>query len=231
VEGLDVTELTKSLIRYSLAADVSTSLWSYLPGRPAELFTEDKALAASTKITTWAPPLAGLVIYGGRISSLVFRGMTFEGDDPLASSVAFRHIAGAGLEIAEQADSGSFEIFASAVRHLSITPERRVVEDHPFCSVEVSITGSAVAQAWFGENLSGKARCADSLLIHMWNNSTAFEVNVDDCSYQGLVGCDGVSGGAPLVPGEPAITAADIDGRIVNRTTAMNFVQDPSRTT
>jgi len=231
VKGLDVAELTESLPRYSLATDESSSLWSYLPGRPVELLAEDDMQEASTKITTWAPPLAGLVIYGGRISSLVCRGMTFEGDDPLASAVAFRHVSGAGLDIAEQADSGSFEIFASAVRHLSITPERRVAEDHPFSSVEVSITGSAVAQTWFGENLAGKARCVDSLLIHMWNNSTAFEVSVHKCSYQGLVGCDEATESDPFLPGEPVIAAVKLNGRIVDRTKVMNFVQDPSRTT
>ena len=204
------------------------SLYSYLPGRPVELLDPNGVTKSATKETAWEAPHAGLVVYGGRVSTFVCRGMTFEGNRPSESTMSFRYVAGSGLEIAEQADSGSFEIFSSALRHLTITP-RRAADTTQKSVVEVAIAGSAIIQSWFGENLTGRATCTDSLLAHVWNNSGDFNVAIEECVYQGLVGCSATSGTA-LVKGEPVVQVDDLDPIILDRTTLMNFVQDPSHT-
>jgi len=228
--GLNTGDFAGSLARYWLLPTES-GLWSFVPGRPVEMLSTRPSDDGTTKVTNWAPPVAGLVVYGGRVSTLVFRRTTFDGTEPSESMLAFRHVAGSGLEIAEQADSGSFEFYASALRHLSITPARRSAsEPSPQSVVKVSIARSAVAQTWFGEHLNGQAQCSASLLVQMWNNSTDFDVSVSESSYQGLVGCD-VSSGTPLSIAEVVVDAADLDPSILDRTAVMNFVQDPSRLT
>lgn len=140
-----------------------------------KLFSPKAGLAASpdfdqedaTAADPWQLEADGLVVYGGRVSSLVFRNCS---DGP----IALRHVAGSGLEIVEQS-AGALEITGSVLRHLSISTEVGVpivggMDDSPG-EFRIRISGSVVAQMWLGDDLSGSLVATDSQLIQVFNPS------------------------------------------------------------
>jgi hypothetical protein len=164
-------ELPRVLARYRHTEAERDELYSPLPGLPAV----PAGGALEREPTPWTPG-GGLTIYGGRVSSLVLRGCH--------GPVALRHTAGSGFEVVE-GSSGTFELFASALRHVAFTVDPGTHETADF---HIRVVGSLLAHAWLGPNLTGAFHAADCRLLQIWCDSEApeFSAKAVDSSTYGL---------------------------------------------
>lgn len=165
-----------------------------------------------TSPTDWEAPEGGVVVYGGRLSSLVLRGVVF--DEPTAT-FAFRYVAGSGLDIVEHATEGRFEMYGSAIRHLTATPNRSAAPPAPLAII---IDGSALAQTWLSKDLVGTVAITDSSVMDLWNSSEQVVATITNSRYIGVFNAE-ISESAELDPSEEAVVA---------RGRAMDYVRDPS---
>jgi len=141
--------------------------------------------------------LGGLTMYGGRLSSLMIQDCTFVDHGALS----LRHIAGSSLDIVEQSH-GTFEIFDSTIRGLSITKPVGDVGDSNSI-VTIAINGCALADTWFGDGLRGRATIRGSVLWQLLSagDPETFAVDVADCGYHGLVNVSSVAESSRSLPG------------------------------
>ncbi len=208
-----------------------SQLLSQLPGLPA--------VPASTANTSEAFQLdqerGGLVIYGGRVSSLIVRSCRFTSD----GWFSVRNVAGSGFEVVEQ-PGGRFEFFGSALRHLEFS--RAISTAGPAGvgpgstatqgggGLRVELKTSSIAQAWFGAGLRGRLLANDCLLVQLWNGSPELAASATDCTFHGIVGIDMDSDCTPIRPGEDDISLAEViaDPSVVPRTLRMDYRRDPS---
>lgn len=125
----------------------------------------------------------GLVMCGGRLSSLTFRDCTFEEE----AVVALRHIAGTSLEICDQTH-GTFDIFAAAIRGLAVTLPVNVGEAPRAGGFTFDFRHAKIINTWFGVGLTGRASFHECNVWQLINASTAgFDVNVTSSPYFGLI--------------------------------------------
>ena len=131
----------------------------------------------------WDPQSGGMTMYGGRLSSLLVRDCRFED----GGTLAFRHVAGSSLEIAEQA-IGRFEFYGAAIRGLSVT--RTIGETEASGGdIRIRMQDSLIANAWFGPSLIGDARFTKCVVWQLFNASTlsSFGVELRNSRHHGLV--------------------------------------------
>lgn len=146
----------------------------------------------------------GLVMCGGRLSSLTFRRCTFEDglDDAgeyRAAKVVLRHIAGTSLEICEQTH-GTFDVFAAAVRGLAVTlpvagddeptlekdaPEEDDSNRRPAFAFD--LRHAKVINTWLGVRLAGRATFTDCNVWQLINASSEMKVDVTNSAFFGLI--------------------------------------------
>lgn len=142
----------------------------------------------------------GLVMCGGRLSSLTFRRCTFtEG-----AKVVLRHIAGTSLEICDQTH-GTFDVFASAIRGLTVTRPVTDIQEALDDGVGRAVSGSPAApggphpsfvfdvryakvvNTWLGVDLMGEANFEACNVWQLINASDAMSVSIANSGYFGLV--------------------------------------------
>ena len=210
-----------------------SQLLSQLPGLPA--------VPAATTDPGGAYPLdqerGGLVIYGGRVSSLIVRSCRFT----LDGRFSVRNVAGSGFEVVEQSN-GRFEFFGSALRHLEFS--RALTVDSPTVAsldsaataaqddgeLRVELETSSIVQAWFGAGLRGHLVATVCLLIQLWNGSPELAASSSNCTFHGIVGLDMGDDCTPIRPGEDDIPLAELltDKSVMPRTLRMDYRRDPS---
>lgn len=157
-----------------LHSETAGTTAAILVGEPREIAIDDAAQL----------PLApgGLVMCGGRLSSLTFRRCTFADQD---ATVALRHVAGTSLEICEQR-SGRFDIFAAAIRGLAVTlPVGVKPEDGD--SFTFDVRRAKVINTWFGVDLVGTARFDDCNVWQLVNASQDMVIDVTNSAHVGLL--------------------------------------------
>lgn len=132
----------------------------------------------------WEPEPGGVTILGGRVSAFTLKSCTFEPADGETHLPWFslRRAGGSGLDVVEQ-QGGQFEIFASAMRHITFTaPAQGVSKDFTIVANK-----SALIQMYLGENLNGTFRASKGLLAQIWNGSPNMAFEVRECPYFSLV--------------------------------------------
>jgi hypothetical protein len=172
--GLQVPRIVK---------DERAALYSKTSGLPAVPWS-----LAMGEGVPWTEQIAGMAMYGGRLSALMIRACVFQD----MGMLALRHIAGSSLDVVEQ-QGGDFDIFDSAIRGLTVT--RRVEEADPDArgttltpDLNINVRASLVANTWFGPALNGRASFNDCVVWQLVNLSDrqVFDVQLESCGYVGL---------------------------------------------
>jgi hypothetical protein len=154
----DVPELTAAFRRYAGApSGTQAVLHSPEPGRPAEPWV------GGPEPETWKREAGGLVLYGGRVSSLVLRRTKIED----GSLLGFRDVAGSGLDVVEHG-GGRFEFHGSALRHVTFTDDGY---DDTYGPYTVTSVGSKLVQLWIGDGVEGTWTARDCHLVQVHNGS------------------------------------------------------------
>ena len=155
----------RSLVRYREIRDLpaTATLYSLTSGLPV---TPSRGEAGYD-----VPAVeGGLVMYGGRLSSLVFGRCTF----PDGGRVALRDLTGTSLEFAEQA-VGNIELRNVALRGLTISAPLDYIRT-PGDGVELSAYFSLLQNVWISARVPGSAVLEDSRVWQLANTSTDFAV-------------------------------------------------------
>lgn len=142
------------------------------------------------------PQHGGLVMYGGRLSSLMFASCTF-GDDGM---ISLRHVAGTSVELAEQ-DTGRVELADVTLRGLTFSPV--VDQDHPGARIELTAYDSELQNVWFSTPLRGEARMVNCVVRQLFSASArdgGLRVRLLDSPHLGSVNAEEVE----LPPIDPA---------------------------
>lgn len=121
----------------------------------------------------------GLVVYGGRLNSLMLSGCRFVPDvSGTAGTVALRHIAGAALDFAEHT-GGRLELFDSTMRGLTVSaPEPKSRKE--LTETEVNVVSAIVANLWFDADVRGSVRFHDTIVTQLVNCSQNLEIMVEN---------------------------------------------------
>lgn len=228
-DDVDTTELSAAYARVSRPdrpGRDGTDVFSQAPGMHVKVGNFAQ-VSDRTAPTAWEAPQGGAVVYGGRVSSLVLRAVSFA---DAMSTFAFRYVAGSGLDIVEHKSPGTIEVFGSAVRHLTATPDRAATSDEVVpapAPLTLNISGSAIAQMWLSAGLAGNVKVHDSKVSQVWNSEPGLGAVIDDCTYQDVVGFT-LKNSSPAVPGDPVVLAAAAHVDFVERSLAMDYIRDPS---
>ena len=180
----------ETMNRYLDHAVETTTLGSWTSGRPARPISSERLKTMKTSTTDafrwekWEPQTGGLVMYGGRLSSLMFAACIFAD-----GTISLRHVAGTSLEFAEQV-SGSIELYDVAIRGVSVSPPvGRKPQDTD--SLEVRVLNSALQSVWFSTPLRGSASIVNSVVWQLFNASTSdsagFSVQLENSPNLGAV--------------------------------------------
>lgn len=160
-------------------------LISQLPGLPAVPYVSAdlptrEPIRASRETIVVEP--GGLVLRGGRVSALILRGCKL----PDGAQVSLREVAGSGFDVVEVDGPGSFEIIGSAIRHVTLSTGRRgTAGDQSF-----AVSGSTLGQLWIGDEITGALAVTDSLVVHLWNGSSAMATLDHKSAFHGIVNFD-----------------------------------------
>ena len=166
-------DLVRSLLRYQEAPfDRTTRLLSREPGYPAIPHPAGLNPPDGVPLLNLQPEReGGLLIYGGRLSAMVMRGTRFERD----GMVTFRHVAGTGLDIVGSV-GGHYEVFGSAVRHMTFTADS-IAEPADQLRIQLRSIHSRLAQSWIGRGVQGKWEVQNCMVTQAFNASDEFIVN------------------------------------------------------
>ena len=161
---------------------------SVVPDRPADAPTLDPE-----PVRPEMPEVrGGLVMCGGRLSSLTFRRCTFC-DDEAPAKVVLRHVAGTSLEICEQTH-GTFDVFAAAARGLAVTLPVGTVANAAN-KFTFDVRHAKVINTWLGVNLVGTATFTDCNVWQLINASQEMKVRVVNSAFFGLINTGEVTDG------------------------------------
>jgi hypothetical protein len=168
-----------------------------LPASPASSELIQKLMNGDVprfQYQSWEPQSSGLMVCGGRLSSLMFsdcHGPTGDsGADGPMGTVALRHVAGTSLEFGEQR-AGKVQLVDVAIRGLTISPpvwlseaeaESGKREKRPEVGdFELVVFASVLQDVWFSTPLAGTARIGDSLVWQLFNANaqSGFDVTFD----------------------------------------------------
>lgn len=161
-----------------------TSGWAATPisdGLVAELQT---AQQNRFEFETYSPQTGGLVMYGGRLSSLTFGECTFLD----GGVVSLRHVAGTSLEFTGQG-SGHLELCDVAIRGLSVSPSvgtEASDDEQPFF---VDAYDSTLQNVWFSTPLRGRATFENSVIWQIFSASAQkdFAVTLSGSPFVGAI--------------------------------------------
>ncbi|TFV66843.1 hypothetical protein E4P40_24975 [Blastococcus sp. CT_GayMR20] len=219
-------DVVSGLEHYLERSSGATAVLSQLPGLPAvPLFDgADSGPDDSGPALQLTERPAGLVVLGGRVSTLMIRACTFSGD----SALSFRHVGGSGLDVVEVA-GGRVEIVGSALRH--ITFSAATVRDAARRGLQIDLVTSSIAQLWVSEGVVGTLAADNCMLLQVWNGSGETEGRAANCSYHGLVGVVPDAECVLLGPDQAVAAAGDVDadGTVHERVRRMDYRRDPHR--
>lgn len=162
----------------------------------------------------WTPESSGLMICGGRLSSLMFAHchgpLGADGTPEAMGTVALRHVAGTSLEFGEQG-AGSIQLADVAIRGLTISPPVWVSTDEVLSGdrehridvghIRLEVLDSQLQNVWLSTPLRGQAEIRNSVLWQFFNanGQEDFTVALDgDSPNAGVVNCP--PGGLPREP-------------------------------
>ena len=195
-------EVAKTFAEYRGWDGQARALLADLPGLPA---VADPGVFDDLEEITVEP--GALVIRGGRTASLAVRSISFDDD----ASFCLRDTAGSGFDVIEHRSQGTYEITGCVLRHITFTtPPHRSVPAEP---LKIRAHGSALYQAWIGDELSGEFTATDCTLLSVWNGSPedSFVAKAGErCTYHGLIAVRPDDTCVPLSPGEMFLTVADL---------------------
>lgn len=165
-------------------------------------------------ILPFDPPRHGVVIAGGRISSLTVRRLSFLGPglEVGGGRLSLWNTAGSGFDVVEHEEPGGFEIHGSALRHVTFTSSPIENSRSDIDHINVTIRGSAIHQMWIGDDLHGTVDADDfTLLAGLWNGSANVTVKLgdDECSAIDLISRGPVEGGPDLSVHSPVRSASE----------------------
>ena len=132
----------------------------------------------------------GLVMCGGRLSSLTFRRCTFA-DGEVPAKVVLRHVAGTSLEICEQTH-GTFDMFAAAARGLAVTLPVGAAASNASRFV-FDVRHAKIINTWLGVDLVGTATFTDCNVWQLINASRDMEIRVFNSAFFGLINTGAVT--------------------------------------
>lgn len=175
----------------------------------------------------WREQQTGLVMYGGRLSSLMVKDCSFSPDgagDPGALALCF--MAGSSLDFVEQG-GGDVLLYYSVVRGLAVT-DRVELDARARGVFRLGAVGCKLTHAFFGAGISGMVHVRDSVVLGISNASEDLDVLVDDCK---VAGGDNVRfHGNNLLPefgaGRPSHLVQDI---LASTTSRMAYRSVPAR--
>ena len=142
--------------------------------------TEDDFRIEVDDITAVAEPQkGGLVLFGGRLSSLAFYRCRFDQQ----AEVSLRYVAGTSLDFFEH-KGGRVELFDVALRGVTISPPITAsLEGAEPIHVEFEAVDSHLENVWFSSGLEGTAEIKNSIVWQLFNGSQApdgsFHVTLD----------------------------------------------------
>lgn len=157
----------------------------------------------------------GLVMCGGRLSSLTFRRCVFDhrGNGEAPAKVVLRHVAGTSLEICEQTH-GTFDVFAAAVRGLAVTLPVGADADKGN-GFTFDVRHAKVINTWLGVDLAGTATFTDCNVWQLINASGAMTVEVVTSQFFGLINTGEVTDQDSLPLGTRDFTEAGLSAEAV----------------
>jgi hypothetical protein len=151
--------------------------YSGMPGSPARPSNGDQPNLGPESHPVVA---GGIAVYGGRISSLGMRRCRIAPN----SGVGLRHTTGSGLELVELVGSGRYDIFGSALRHVTLSSQP---DDEEEPSVDVAITNTLLTQLWISDDIAGMINVNDCTVVQAWNGPN-LEMKVVKSKLQGIGG-------------------------------------------
>ncbi|WP_162240200.1 pentapeptide repeat-containing protein, partial [Rathayibacter sp. Leaf296] len=192
LESSDFDLLSFTLPLPAASASVVRSLSRYRelaePGTIDELYSLTSGLPAtpSRGESAYAVPASegGLLMYGGRLSSLVFGRCEFPDD----GSVALRDLAGTSLEFAEQA-VGSIELRNVALRGLTISAPLDY-ESTAGDGIDLHAYYSLLQNVWISAHVPGSAVFDDCPVWQLANGSTTFRIDDEKSFVRGRLVLD-----------------------------------------
>lgn len=212
-----VADVAAVLARYredDASSDVLVAARPQLPTRPGEHVEGRRQMRLHT---------TGVVVYGGRTSSLLIRRSRFED----GGCISLRETAGSGVDIVEHSDAGRYEVLSSALRHITFTSSP--TESGGGGELDIRFEKSIVYQLWIGSDLTGRLTAVDSVLIQAWNGAPGLRAALvlgDDgqpSRHYGLVGFDFEGEHISLVPTDAQYTADDLDDDLSLRKFALSM--------
>ena len=130
----------------------------------------------------------GLVMFGGRLSSLAF----YRCDFPQTAEVSLRHVAGTSLDFFEH-EGGRVELYDVALRGVTVSPPITAsLPGAQLVHIEFEAVDSHLENVWFSAGLEGVAEIRNSVVWQLFNGSLGehgmFQVVLDDDSpFLGIV--------------------------------------------
>lgn len=122
----------------------------------------------------WEPQTSGLVMYGGRLSSLMVRDCTFAGRGQLALC----YMAGSSLDFVEQ-NGGDIILYSTTVRGVAVTGELPSEHERPNERFELRAYDCVLADVFFGARIEGTATILESKVLGISSASERLVVFVN----------------------------------------------------
>jgi hypothetical protein len=136
-------------------------------GQPA--YAAEQPLPESDRWLPWEPAKAGLVLHGGRISALTFRGTNFVAQ----GQISFRGVVGSGLDLAEL-HGADIEFHRCLLRHVAFSTQQR----HS-AGLDVTVNYTVAAQWWFSQGFSGTVTATAARIGQIWCDSPQLQITKD----------------------------------------------------
>ncbi len=145
-----------------------------------------EVLGDTEALTAWERSTGGVTVYGGRISSVTFRGCSFEPAEG-GEAFSFRHVGGTGLSFVEQVGPCAVEVHASALRHVVFS----AADGATAIGLRFRVSATVLLQTWVSPGFTGEVHIDNTRLVHFWNAADDVRVFLDEKSNAlGAVGVD-----------------------------------------
>lgn len=167
--------------------DTYTECWySGSAGVPLLPEAAREVLGDTEALTAWERSTGGVTVYGGRISSVTFRGCSFEPAEG-GEAFSFRHVGGTGLSFVEQVGPCAVEVHASALRHVVFS----AADGATAIGLRFRVSATVLLQTWVSPGFTGEVHIDNTRLVHFWNAADDVRVFLDEKSNAlGAVGVD-----------------------------------------
>ena len=177
--GLEVSEALADLQWYRKADPAADSIYSPTSGVAAVPAVESQQAGV-----TWRRQTRGVVMYGGRLSSLMVKDCTFVAEGDSDGSITLAFMAGSSLDFVEQG-AGCVRLYFTTVRGLSVTNKVDASRRVPGENFELLAYECVLASTFFGEGIDGHATIWSSVVLGISNASAGFDVLVADSQQAG----------------------------------------------